>query len=101
MDFAIIQTGGKQYKGSAGEKLKVEKLDGEAGSEIILDRVLLVSQGGKVEVGTPYLAKKVVAKIIQEGRDKKKLIFKYHSKTRLRKRKGHRQTFTEIEIAKI
>ena|SRR6185436_9818034 len=102
MDFAIIQTGGKQYKVAAGQKLKVEKLPGEAGAVLVFDHVLLSSRGGAVDIGTPHLdGAKVEAKILRQARDRKKLVFRYHSKVRYRKRKGHRQHFTEVEITKI
>jgi large subunit ribosomal protein L21 len=102
MDFAIIQTGGKQYKVAAGDKLKVEKLPGEAGGNIVFDRVLLTARGGSVAIGAPHVSgAKVEAKILRQARDEKKLVFRYHSKVRYRKRKGHRQHFTEVEITKI
>ncbi len=101
-NFAIIETGGKQYKVSAGDKLKIEKLEAASGSDISFDRVLLNVNGDTVKVGQPYVAsEKVAAKVLMQGRGEKKLIFKYHSKTRLRRRKGHRQPFTEVEITKL
>lgn len=101
MDFAVIETGGKQYKVSAGQKIKVEKLPGEKGGKLSFDKVLLRSAGGNVEVGTPYLKASVEAELLDQGRDEKKIIFRYHSKTRYRKLKGHRQPHTELEIKKI
>ncbi|MEK7566417.1 MAG: 50S ribosomal protein L21 [Patescibacteria group bacterium] len=112
MEFAVIETGGKQYKVSAGQKIKVEKIKtsakGEArqvrqeGEIFVFDKVLLVSEGDKTEVGAPHIdGAKVEAKILKNSRDKKKIVFKYHSKTRYRKKKGHRQHFTEVEITKI
>jgi len=99
MKFSIIETGGKQYKVSDGQKLKVEKLEAEAGDSIVFDKVLLVVDGENIKIGTPYVeGAKVEAKISKQGRDKKKIVFKYHSKTRYRKKKGHRQSFTEAEI---
>ncbi len=98
-DFAIITTGGKQYKVSAGQKLKVEKLAPE-GDTAAFD-VLLRSIGGKVEIGTPTLKAPAKARLVGNGRGEKKIIFKYHSKTRQRKKKGHRQEYTEIEILTI
>jgi len=101
-DFAVIQTGGKQYKISAGEKIKVEKLGKEAGEDIIFDKVLLKCEGGKVEIGTPYLQGVAVeAKLTKNGHDRTKIIFKYHSKTRFKKKKGHRQLYSETEVVKI
>jgi large subunit ribosomal protein L21 len=99
MKFSIIETGGKQYKVSEGQKLKVEKLEIEAGDSFIFDKILLVADGENVKIGTPYVeGAKVEAKVLNQGRDKKKIVFKYHSKTRYRKKKGHRQSFTEAEI---
>ncbi|MBI3589692.1 MAG: 50S ribosomal protein L21 [Candidatus Liptonbacteria bacterium] len=101
-NFSVIETGGKQYKVSVGDKLKVERLKAETGGALIFDKVLLKADGDRVEVGTPYLSgEKVEAKVLNQGRDKKKIIFRYHSKTRYRKKKGHRQPYTELEITKI
>lgn len=101
--FAVIATGGKQYKVSPGKKIRVEKLDPSTDSgQVSFDRVLLSVDGDEVKIGTPYIAgAKVEAKILAQGRDKKKIVFRYHSKTRYRKKKGHRQPFSEIEIVKI
>ena len=100
--FAVIETGGKQYKVSAGDKIKVEKLDVEAGSSFIFDKVLLVGDEADVKLGRPYIPDaKVEAKVLRNARDRKKIVFKYHAKTRYRKKKGHRQHFTEAEITKI
>lgn len=99
--FAVIETGGKQYKVSAGDKIKVEKLDVK-GDATQFDKVLLKSDGKDVEIGTPYLkGVKVEGKILKQGRTDKKIVFRYHSKTRYRKLKTHRQPFTEVEITKI
>ncbi len=101
-DFAIIKTGGKQYKVSAGDKLRVEKVAGEEGGTVIFQEVLLRSEGGTVQVGAPVVAgAKTEAKVLRNARDKKKIIFKYHPKTRSRRKKGHRQEFTEVEIVSI
>src|SRR5258708_4682857 len=100
--FAIIETGGKQYKVAAGQKIKVEKLDAAAGASFAFDKVLLRVEGEKVQVGVPYVSgAKVDAKVVREARERKKIVFKYHSKTRQRKKKGHRQPFTEVEITKV
>ena len=98
-DFAIIKTGGKQYKVSAGQKLKVETLIPK-GDAISLE-ALLRSVGGNVEIGAPILPAPVQARFVGNGRGEKKIIFKYHAKTRQRKKKGHRQDYSEIEIVKI
>ena len=101
-NFAVIETGGKQYKVAPGEKVKVEKLDVKEGDSFKFDKVLLTADGDKVEVGVPYVNGAVVeAKVLEQGRADKVIVFKYHSETRYRKRKGHRQMFTELEIVKI
>lgn len=98
-DFFVIATGGKQYKVSSGEKIRVEKLPGEAGASIVFDKVLLRSEGGTVTIGTPYIAgATVTGTVAGQVRGEKKIIFKYHSKTRQRKKKGHRQGLTEVTI---
>jgi large subunit ribosomal protein L21 len=100
--FAIIQTGGKQYKITLGEKIRIEKLDTDKGGDISFEKVLMVADGDNVKVGTPFVVgAKVEAKVLEQGRDKKKIVFKYHAKTRYRKKHGHRQPFTEVEIVKI
>jgi len=102
MSFAVIQTGGKQYKVSVGQKIKVEKLNAQPGENFVFDKVLLVSKGDGEQIGAPYVdGAKVEVKVLKNSRDKKKIVFKYHSKTRYRKKKGHRQHFSEIEITKI
>ncbi len=101
-DFAVVLTGGKQYKVKAGEKLAVEKLAGEPGQIVKLDSVLLKSEGGKVEIGTPFLkGVSVEAEIVGQFREDKKIVFRYHSKTRYRKFKGHRQAKTELKIKSL
>lgn len=101
-DFAVIATGGKQYRVSSGEKLTIEKLAVKADGNVVFDKVLLRSAGGKVEIGTPHIAgAKVEAKLIRDFKDKTKIIMKYHSKTRQHKKKGHRQPHTEVTITKI
>lgn len=103
--FAIIETGSKQYKVAVGDKIKVEKLESDKDT-LSFDKVLLVS-GGEGEkpdtkIGKPYLEGATVeAKLVKQGRLKKILVFKFHSKARYKKTKGHRQPFTEIEITKI
>lgn len=102
MKFAVVETGGKQYKVSAGQKLKVEKLEAETGASLTLDKVLLVADGEDVKVGAPYVeGAKVETKVLSQGRHDKKIVFKYHSKTRYKKKKGHRQHFTELEIISV
>ncbi len=99
MRFAIIKTGGKQYKVSSGDKIKIEKVVGDKDANFIFDKVLLMVDGDNLKIGAPYIdGAKVEAKIVEQGRDKKKIVFRYHSKTRYRKKKGHRQSYTEVEI---
>ena len=101
-DFAIIQTGGKQYKVAAGQKLKVEKLPVEAGATVSFDKVLLVAKGDSVEIGAPHVSgAKVEAKVLRQDKEDTKLVFRYHAKVRYKKKKGHRQPFTEVEIVKV
>ena len=100
--FAVIETGGKQYKVSTGQKIKIEKLNAKEGEIFSFENVLLTADGEKIDVGTPYVeGAKIEAKVLRQGRSKKKIVFRYHSKTRYRKKKGHRQPFTEVEIVKI
>ncbi len=101
--FAIIVTGGKQYLVTPKSKLKIEKLPVAEGQEVVFDKVLLVAQDDQtVKVGKPYLdSAKVTGKILKQGRGKKIRILKYKAKVRYRRRLGHRQHFTEVEIQKI
>ncbi|WP_334108413.1 50S ribosomal protein L21 [Methylobacillus sp.] len=100
--YAVIKTGGKQYRVAAGDKLKVEKLAGDVGSEITLDKVLLVSDGENTTIGSPLVqGASVQAKVVAHGRADKVLIFKMRRRKHYRKTQGHRQSFTEIQIEKI
>lgn len=100
--FAVIESGGKQYRVAAGEKIVIEKLDSEEGKDIVFDKVLLRVRGDEAEIGAPYLAGAGVSgRVLTQGRGEKKIIFRYHSKTRYRKKKCHRQPFTRVEIIKI
>lgn len=101
MTFAVIKTGGKQYKVTQGDILEVEKLESKDG-KVTIEDVLLVADGDKVTVGTPVVkGASVAAKVLEDGKADKKMVFRYHNKTRYRKKKGHRQPFTKIEITKI
>ena len=98
MDY-VIETGGKQYLITPGQKLTIEKLKAEKGEEVTFDKVLMKIDGDKVEIGTPYLeGEKVVAEVTDQGKGVKKLVFRYHNKTRYRKKKGHRQPETKVTI---
>ncbi len=100
--FSIIETGGKQYRVAPGQKIKVEKLEAEVGANFSFDKVLLSAEGDVVHIGAPYIAQAVVeAKVLRVARDRKKIIYKYHSKNRFHRKKGHRQFFTELEIVKV
>jgi len=100
--LAVIKTGGKQYLVSPGQKIKVEKLDAEEKSEVVFDEVLLVEKNKKAIIGTPFVkGAKVVGKVISQGKGKKIVVFKYKAKKRYKVKKGHRQSFTEVEISKI
>jgi len=111
--LAVIRTGGKQYLVFPGRKIKIEKVETKEGKEITFNEVLLLAyspldsarlreKGKKIEIGTPLIkGAKVVGKIVRHGKAKKVIIFKYKPKKRYKKKVGHRQPFTEIEITKI
>ncbi len=100
--YAVIKAGGKQYRVASGEKLKIETVVAEIGSEIVLDQVLMVADGEKVTLGTPTLSgASVKAKVISHGRADKVHIFKMRRRKHYRKSQGHRQNYTEIEILGI
>ena len=100
--YAVVKTGGKQYRVSAGEKLKIERLPAKVGDEIVLDQVLMVADGQAVQLGAPLLGgAKVTAKVLAHGRGDKVKIFKMRRRKHYRKSQGHRQNYTEIEILGI
>jgi len=100
--LAIIKTGGKQYLVTPGKKIKIEKIDKKEGSEITFNEVLLLEKQNKIEIGIPLVkGAKVIGKVLSQGKGKKVIVFKYKAKTRYKKKAGHRQQFTEIEILKI
>lgn len=99
--YAIIKTGGKQYKVEKGEQLQIEKLDAEVGSEVTFD-VLMCGEGSNVQIGTPIVnGVSAKAKVIEHGKGPKVIIFKYKPKKDYRKKQGHRQPYTSIEITSI
>ena len=101
MKLAVIETGGKQYRVSSGQIIKIEKLSGEhvKGDAITFDKVLLLDDGAALKVGAPYVAGvRVEGEFVEEGRDKKIEVFKYKAKTRSRKMYGHRQPFVRVKI---
>ena len=100
--YAIIKTGGKQYKVSVGDEIFVEKLDGEAEDKIIFDEVLAVEDDGGFKVGTPVIdGAKVEGEIVKQGKSKKIIVFKYKPKKNYRRKQGHRQPYTRVRIEKI
>ena len=100
--YAVIKNGGKQYRVASGEKLRIEQISGEIGSEVVLDQVLMIADGESVNLGTPMLSgAAVTAKILGHGRGDKVRIFKMRRRKHYRKSQGHRQNYTEIEIVGI
>lgn len=101
MKYAVIRTGGKQYKVSEGQQLKIEKLNSEKDALVDFNDVLLLVEDDKVEIGKPTLKTKVTAKVVDQTKGKKIDVFKYKAKTGYHKKTGHRQNLTVIEIEKI
>ena len=100
--YAVIKTGGKQYKVAAGEKLKVEQLMAAVGDQITIEQVLAVGTGADLKVGTPWVSgASVVATVVAHGRHPKVRIFKMRRRKHYQKRQGHRQNFTEIQIGAV
>lgn len=102
MDYAIVKTGGKQYRVSPGDVLDVELLEAEEGSTTALDQVLAVSRDGQMRFGAPIVdGARVIAEVQSHYKDRKIIVFKYKAKTRYRRKKGHRQNYTRIRIQDI
>jgi len=100
--LAVIKTGGKQYIVKKGDKIKIEKLKEAQGQEVVFDQVLLVEKAKKVKIGTPFVeGAKVTGKVLEHGKGEKIIVFKYKPKKRYRKKQGHRQPYTLVEITKI
>ena len=100
--LAVIKTGGKQYKVSEGDKIKIEKLENKEGENIVFSEVLLLENGKEILIGTPFLKDaQVKAKVLQQGKNEKVIIFKYKPKKRYKVKKGHRQQYTKIRIDSI
>ncbi len=100
--YAVIQTGGKQYRVQPGETVQVEKLDAEVGKTVEFTEVLLVADGENVRLGTPHVAGvKVVAEVVDQGRDTKILVYKYRRRKAWHKKQGHRQPFTALKVTEI
>ncbi|NLD11211.1 MAG: 50S ribosomal protein L21 [Clostridiales bacterium] len=97
--YAVIETGGKQYRVQEGDIITIEKLDAEAGKKVEFDKVLVLSDDNGLKVGTPYVeGAKVVGKVVENGKGQKIVIFKYKNKKDYRKKQGHRQPYTMVEI---
>ena len=97
--YAVIKTGGKQYRVIAGEKLKIEQIPADVGAEITLDQILMVGEGESVQIGTPLLTGALVkATVLSQGRHDKVTIFKMRRRKHYQKHQGHRQNYTEIRI---
>ena len=100
--YAVVKTGGKQYRVVPGEKLKIEQIAADVGSEIVLDQVLMLGDGDQITIGTPMVAgASVKAKVLAQGRGEKVEIFKMRRRKHYQKHQGHRQNFTELEIQSI
>lgn len=97
--YAVVNTGGKQYKVQKGETLRIEKIPGEVGSQVTFDKVLMVADGDNVRLGQPLLEKaSVLASIVEQDKAKKIIVFKYKRRKRYRRKQGHRQPYTAIRI---
>lgn len=100
--YAIIQTGGKQYKVHEGDRLQIEKILTEEGETVVFDEVLMLNDGEDIKVGDPLIGDaKVTGKVLEHGKGKKVIIYKYKPKANYRKKRGHRQPYSEVEIEKI
>jgi large subunit ribosomal protein L21 len=100
--YAVIKTGGKQYKVAAGEKIKVEQIAADVGQEIVIDQVLAVGEGAELKVGSPWVAgANVKATVLSQGRHDKVRIFKMRRRKHYQRHGGHRQSYTELQIGAI
>ena len=100
--FAVLNTGGKQYKVSQGDLIEVEKLDSDVGDKVTLSQVLMVGEGEKVEVGSPYVSNcKVTGEVVEQGKGAKIIVFKKKRRKNYRRKNGHRQLFTQLKITEI
>ena len=99
--YAIIETGGKQYRVQEGDVITIEKLNAEVGEKVTFDKVLVMGEGADAKIGTPYVGENVYGEVVENGKGKKVIIYKYKAKKDYRKKQGHRQPFTKVEITGI
>ena len=99
--YAIINTGGKQYKVTEGQVFNVEQLEGDVGTDIVLDQVMLVKDDGGVKVGQPFLDARVTCEVVEHGKGDKVVVFKHKKRKDYRKKAGHRQMFTKVKVKSI
>jgi len=100
--YAVFKTGGKQYRASQGDRLRIEKLDAEVGDSVEFDQILLVGVGSDIKVGAPLVAgSKIAAKVTAQGRGKKIEVIKFKRRKNYKRHHGHRQSYTEVEITSI
>ena len=100
--YAVIETGGKQYRVQEGDELIIEKLDAEADSEVVFDKVIAAGEGADLKIGTPYVdGASVKGKVVENGKLPKVIVFKYKAKKDYRKKRGHRQPYTKVKIESV
>ena len=99
--YAVIETGGKQYRVQEGDVITIEKLNAEVGETVTFDKVLVLGEGKDVKVGTPYVDAAVTGSVVENGKGQKVIIFKYKAKKDYRKKQGHRQPYTLVEITSV
>jgi large subunit ribosomal protein L21 len=99
--YAVIETGGKQYRVQQGDVILIEKLKAEAGAQIEFDKVLVLGEGDQISLGKPYLDSVVTGKVVENGKGEKVIVYKYKAKKDYRKKQGHRQPFTKVEIVSL
>ncbi len=99
--YAVLETGGKQYRVKEGDVINVEKINAEIGSEVVLDKVLLVKKDENLKVGTPYLDAKVICEVLDQFKGEKIIVFKYKRRKGYRRKKGHRQLYTKLKVKTI
>ncbi|MCZ7585100.1 MAG: 50S ribosomal protein L21 [Deltaproteobacteria bacterium] len=100
--YAVIETGGQQYKVKEGDTLKVERLDGDVGSKLTFDKILVIGDEGDTKLGRPYVdGARVESEIVAQDRHRKVIVFKYRRRKGYQKKQGHRQPFTKVRITKV